>query len=331
MIKLVYTKSGITKDISPVTSNYVRSDNVNSLGMSLTFELLNNPLDKMQRNNELELGGKIILSHNGVNVFNGIIVGYDRSGVNRYSYRCYDFGFYLNKSETMIQFNGVSVSTALKRLCNENKIPVGEITNISTVVTKIYNGEKISDVIKDLLKLATDELGIKYRLEVRENKLYIQRYQDLILTAYYKPAYNVAGFNPVNYVGDFKSSYSIEDMSNKIIVTSGNEKYMQVVATAEDSGNMSVYGTLTKVEKVDGKNRSQANQIAKSKLKELNKVAQNFTVRLFGDDKIRSGRVLQFNQSELNLVGDFLVKSCNHVYTGKSHFMDLELGGVDNA
>ena len=325
MIKLVYVKNGVTKDVTAFTGNYVRSDNVESLGMSFTFELLNNPLDYMQDEHELEVGGKVVLSNNGTTIFSGIIIGYDRNSLNRYSYRCYDYGFYLNKNEAIIQFNGVSVSNALKRLCSESSVPVGQITNISTVVNKIYNGEKISDIIKDLLKLATDELGTKYRLEVRDNKLYIQRYEDLVLTVFYKPAYSVRGFDPTQFVGDFSSSYSIEEMSNRVVVTSGNEKHAQTVASVEDGGNISTYGLLTKVEKVDGKNRSQAMQIAKTKLKELNKVTRSFSITLYGDDRVRSGRMLVFNQPEINLVGTFLVKSCTHTYTGKTQFMELEL------
>lgn len=325
MIKLIYINDGVTKDITPYTGGYSRADNIDSLGMSFLFELYNNPLDKHKDQNELEIGGKVILSHKGKTVFTGIVTGYDRSSMHSYSYKCYDFAFYLNKSEAMIQFNNVSVTTALKRLCSENNIPVGKITEISTLVRKIYNGEKISDIIKDLLKLATNELGTKYRLEVRDNKLYIQRYEDLVITAYYKPARNVRGLNPVDHVGGFNSSYSIEEMSNRILVTSGNEKYAQINARAEDSESIATYGLLTKVEKVDGKNMSQSLKIARTKLTELNKVTRSFTVTLYGDDNVRSGRMLVFNQPEINLVGAFLVKSCTHTYTGKAQFMELEL------
>lgn len=325
MIKLVYIKDGKQTDITAVTGNYSRSDNINSLGMSFNFEQVSNPLDEQLKVEAPELGGKVILSHKGSTVFTGIITGYNRNSLNRYSYQCYDFAFYLNKSEVLIQFNNVTVSAALERLCRENNIPIGEITNISTVVNKIYNGDTVSDVIRDLLKLATDETGTKYRLEVRGNKLYIQRYEDLVLEAYYKPARNVGGFNPADHVGGFSSSYSIENMSNKVIVTSGGEKYAQVVAEAEDAGSMKVYGTLSKVEKVDGKTMSQAGQIAKTKLKELNKVTRSFSVTLYGDDAVRSGRMLVFDQAEINLKGAFLVKSCSHKYTGTAHYMDLEL------
>lgn len=325
MIKLVYINDGVTRDITAFTGNYSRADNIDSLGMSFNFDLVNNPLDKLADERELSIGGKVILSNNGVTVFTGVIVSYDRSSMSKYSYKCYDYGFYLNKSEAMVQFNNVTVSSALKTLCSQNNIPVGEITDIKTVVHKIYNGEKISDIIRDLLHFATNELGTKYRLEVNDNKLFIQKYEELVISAFYKPARNVRGFNPVDFIGGFSSSYSIEEMSNRVIVVSSNEKNAQIYATAEDSDNISTYGLLTKVEKLDDKNNSQAMNIAKTKLKELNKVTKRFKVTLFGDDRVRSGRMLVFNQPEINLVGAFLVKNCTHKYTGKAQTMELEL------
>ena len=76
---------------------------------------------------------------------------------------------------------------------------------------------------------------------------------------------------------------------------------------------------------MDDKNNSQAANIAKVKLKELNKVKRSFKITLFGDDKVRAGRMLVFNQPEINLVGAFLVKNCTHKYNGRSHVMELDL------
>lgn len=325
MITLRANINGAWTDVTGVTGNYIRSDNVDSLGMSFNFDLINNPLDKMFNRFEIPIGSKVVLSNNGANIFSGIIISYDRSSMSHYTYKAYDYGFYLNKSEAMIQFNNTSVSAAITKLCNENSIPVGAITNISTNVSKIYNGDKISDIIKDLLKLGTNELGTKYRLEVRDNKLYIEKYEDLVITAYYKPARNVGGFNPANIPGAFTSTYSIEDMATRVLIISSSEKNATIRATAEDSSNISKYGLLTKVEKLDDKNNSQAVNIAKVKLKELNKVKRSFKITLFGDDKVRAGRMLVFNQPEINLVGAFLVKNCTHKYNGRSHVMELDL------
>ena len=51
--------------------------------------------------------------------------------------------------------------------------------------------DKISDIIKDLLKMATEQTGKKYRLEVRENLLVIDDYEDLVIQAEYKSARNI--------------------------------------------------------------------------------------------------------------------------------------------
>lgn len=325
MITLRANINGAWTDITAVTGNYTRSDNVDSLGMEFSFDLINNPLDKKFNRYEIPVGSKVVLSNNGANVFSGIIISYDRRSMANYTYKAYDYGFYLNKSEAMIQFNNTSVSEAVKKLCSENSIPVGAVTSISTNVSKIYNGNKISDIIKDLLNLATNELGTKYRLEVRDNKLYIDKYEDLVITAYYKPARNVGGFNPANIPGAFTSTYSIEDMATRVLIISSSEKNATIRATAEDSSNISKYGLLTKVEKLDDKNNAQASNIAKVKLKELNKVKRSFKITLFGDDKVRAGRMLVFNQPDINLVGAFLVKNCTHNYNGRSHTMSLDL------
>ncbi len=326
MIKLVYLyKDNPAKDITAVTGNYSRSDNIDSLSEELSFDLLNNPIDKNFNTNRLEIGGKVVLSNNGKTIFSGVIMSQNHNRFSQLSYKAYDYAYYLNKSEAVIQFNKVSVKSAITRLCEENQIPVGSITDISTQVSKIYNGTKISDIIKDLLKLATNELGEKYRLEVRENKLYIDKYEDLIITAKYKPAASVPEFDVTKVIGSFNSSYSAEEMATRVLVVSSSEKKQQIFATAEDSENIKTFGLLTKVEKVEDKKKSQAAEIAKNKLAELNKVKKDFRVTLFGDDTVRSGRMLVFNQPEIDLVGAFLVKNCTHKYNGRSHTMDLEL------
>ena len=54
MIKLTYIdKNGVSKNITPVTANYTRSDNIESLGMQLSFDLLNNPLDTNYNKNRV--------------------------------------------------------------------------------------------------------------------------------------------------------------------------------------------------------------------------------------------------------------------------------------
>lgn len=326
MISLRYVEGdGKVVDITHVTGSYSRSDNVDSLGMEFSFSLVSNPLDENYKNYAIPIGTKVIFSNNGVNLFTGIVVKYSRNGLTSYNYTCFDYGFYLNKSEAFIQFNNVSVSTALERLCKENEIPVGSIADISTSVKKLYNGDKLSDIIKDLLKKATDEKGTKYRLEMRENKLYIEPYEKLVINARYKPARNIADFDVTKMVGSFSSEYSMEDMKTRVMVVSSSEKNAQVFGNVQDSNNIERYGLLTKVEKIENKKKSQAVNIAQKKLKELNKIKESFKVTVFGDDTVRAGRILVFNQEDINLKGNYLVKNCTHTYNGRMHLMELDL------
>ena len=47
--KLTYSYGGMTKDITAITSNYSRSDQIDQLGEEFTFDLIENPLDVITR------------------------------------------------------------------------------------------------------------------------------------------------------------------------------------------------------------------------------------------------------------------------------------------
>lgn len=322
MIRLLYVSKTVQEDITAKTGSYRRSDNIDSLGMEFCFEMAYSQLDE-NFCSELMLGGKVILVNNDAIVFTGIIFKADKR-LGSIAYTCFDYGIYLNKSEALIQFNKTSTSDALRRLCQENNIPVGSICNISTVVSKIYNGDTLADIIKDLLNMAGNELAKNYRLEIRNNLLYIEKYEDLVLVVKNEDQ-NLGSFDVTKVIGDYSCSESIENMKNRIIVSSSNEKNTQILAQEEDSGSQNTFGLLTKVEKVDDKNQSQARNIAKNKLLELNKVTKTFSAELLGNDLVRSGRMLIFSQPELGMTGAYLVRACTHTYDGNKHLMRLEL------
>lgn len=325
-MRLTYANGDDTRDITAYTGNYERSDNTTALGQTFTFSLLSNPADHLANNRELELGGKVVFSRNGATPFSGIIVDVDRSTLHEYKYIAFDYAFYLNKSEVYIQFNGITTTDALKRLCAENNIPVGVITDIPTKVKKIYKGQAISDVMRDLLEMATADTNIKYRFEVRENKLFIEKYADLVIEMAYNPAPNVGAFNPAELIGSFSESRSIEELKNKILVVGSSEKNTQILATEEDTDSQDHFGTLQKVETVEDKNHAQARNIAKNKLAALNRETRTFSVMLFGDDRVRAGRTIIFNSPAIGLTDNVLVKSCRHSYLSEYHHtMNLEL------
>ena len=162
-------------------------------------------------------------------------------------------------------------------------------------------------------------------MEVRIDKLYITKRDDLKITATYQLAPNEQPFDITGVIGDYQADSSVKDIVTKVVVTSGNEKDEYVVATAENADAAKVYGEIVHYEKVTDKQKDDAQNIADKKLKELCRKKISKRLKLFGSDDVRSGRVLTFNSEELGLVGDFLVISASHTYDNINHFMTLEI------
>lgn len=322
-----------TREITAYTNNYQRSDGIDTLGQEFTFDLADNPFDFNLMGTRLAIGGKIEFSNQLSNnnksattqlneqqqeqvVFQGIVVAEKQSGANKYSYTCFDYCFYLNKSEIEIQFNGVSGLEAIKKVCSENNVPLGNVADIKTNIKKIYQGETVSDVIKDIIKQATEETGYKYRLEYRDGKIHVEDYKDLVLDKVIT--------QPIN---NYSRDLSMEDMRNSIVAISQKEKSTSVKSTIQDDESIKKYGLIKKIVKVDDKKSAQTAQIAKKTIQESNKIKENLNLTLLGDDAVRSGRIIIIDDYTVDIHDKFLVTNCKHNY-GVNHTMTLDLKRV---
>ncbi|AOY76688.1 XkdQ/YqbQ family protein [Clostridium formicaceticum] len=315
-------------NITQLCASLTWRDSLDTLGMQFSFDVARNKEDRYMTNWDLvEIGDKLILTNNNIEVFRGIITDL---GIERYkkTITAFDYAFYLNQSKIIIQFKKITATDAIKQLCSKFNVPVGNITSISTQITKIYKDKTVAEIIKDILDQATNETGTKYRLEMREGKLYIEKYEDLIVIPIFKPASNIAPFNALNAIGSINKTESIQAMRNSIQITSGDEQSTRVVATVEDAANIAKYGLLQDVESIDDKNISQAKNIAENKLKDSNKVHEDISLELLGDDKVRSGRILEINNETFGLSGRYLVKECTHTYNNRIHKMSITVEKV---
>lgn len=320
--------NGSVRDITRLSGNLSWRDSIDTLGMELNVNVARNVEDRYMRGLDIvELGDKIILKNNSDEIFRGIIVDLSTEKYKK-AITAFDYAFYLNQSKTIIQFNKVRADNAIKQLCSKFNVPIGNITDIPASITKIYKDSTIADIIRDILKQTTDSLGIKYRLEMRSGKLYIEKYIDLIITPRFKPASNLASFNPVSRIGNISKNESIADMRNSILISSSDEKSSRVVAEAEDDNSIAKFGLLQEVESIDDKDMAQARNIAQNKLRELNRIGQDISLKLLGDDNVRAGRILEIDNDMFSLKGQYLVKDCTHMYHKRIHTMDLTLEEV---
>lgn len=301
--------------ISAFCGNITKSDNIDSLGVQLSFDYaLNKYLDKNTVWIDLALGNTILMYDDDELLFQGTIQKASRNGLSSYQYDVFDNAWYLNKQEARIQFSGVDVKTAIETLCKQESIPCEVACDIPTKVTKIYNGDTISKIIDDLLKQATAETGKRYRREYNNSKLYINAFDNLKMIWESEPL-----------VSDFSQEFNCDGMANKVVILSGNEKNTTVVATKQDDESIKKYGLYVHYEKIDDKKKAQADNIATKKLKSMSSPKKSIKCTLLGDNYVRAGRILKFNQPNIGMVGEYLVTSCEHSYDGMKHTMECEL------
>lgn len=315
MMKIIVIQENKQIDISAFCGNVTRADNIDSLGVELNFDFLNNRVyDSYTQFTALRTGNTILLYDNNEMIFQGQIITLSRNSISQYSVKCFDNAFYLNKNQTKIQFTNLSVKACIEKLCQQEYIPCKVDCEIDTKVTKIYNGETIANIIDDLLKQATNDTGLKYRREYNYGSLYINAMNNLKMIWKSKPL-----------VSDFSYDESIDNLANRVVVISSSEKNTTVYAEAKNEESIKMYGQYTHYEKVDDKKKAKAKKIAETKLKELSKTFKKATLTLLGDNYIRSGRIIKFEQPEIGLYGEYLVEHCTHNYNGSLHTMECEV------
>lgn len=300
-------------DITDISGAISLSTSMDTLGASLAFNIARNYNDTSFIFSDEIKTGDIIILNNTKELFRGVIVNITTTKFNR-TIECLDYSFYLNKNKVIKQFEDISASIAIKQLLQEIDAPIGDISNISTSISKLYYSNTIAEIIDDIFKQVNEELGIKYKLEFIDNK------------------FNVNPFKKVNVyfrhrqTGNESISESILEMKNRILVTSNEQESTEILAIAEDITNVEKYGSLQEIINVEpDKDEAKVRNVAKMKLKELNKVFKTVSLEGFGDDEFRAGRVIYLNNPKLMLYGEYLINSCVHTWRKGEHIVNLEV------
>ncbi len=320
MVKIKVIRNGKAENITDFAGSIAWSDDEDGLGMEFSFSRPHSYFDE-QFKDYFEVGDTAVLS-DGDEILRGIIV---KAPIGDSTYTGYDYAWYLNKSETVIQFKKIAASKAIEKLCDRYGVPIGSIATMNTLISKVYKDKSPADIIRDILDQVKAENGKKHRLEMRSGKLYIEESGTIKL----KPTYRdetgaeISCTKTANITG----TRSIEEMKNQVVVAGTDDKFTQIKATAKSSGSIKKYGLLTEVETADELTEAKARNIAKNRLQELNRVTVAFTAVMIGNSQVRSGRMLYFDRPEVGIKGWFKVKACSHQVSGGIHTMTCEMEG----
>lgn len=300
-------------DITEFVGGINLNSSIGTLGQSLAFTIPRNPRDsKLDISDEIETGDVVILS-NEKELFRGVIVNINTSKFSR-TIECLDYCFYLNKNKTIKQFEELSASSCILQLLQEINAPVGQIPQLSTSISKLYNKNTFAEIIVDILKQVEKETGIEYKLEYIDNVFNVSPFKKIKINF------------QLRYTGGESLSESILDMKNRVLVLSNEQDSEEVLAVGEDVGNIEKYGCLQEIVNVEpDKDISQVRNIAKTTLKKLNRVSKKITLEAIGNDEFRAGRVIEIENSLFKLKGEYLINSCTHTWKKGEHIVNLEV------
>lgn len=311
-------------NITPLVGSISWKSNTNELGEELDFDIAFND-DRYFPKSPVDLGSLIILKNEDKEINRTIVIKESVSGRGPKAYNCFDYAFYLNKSKDVYQFNKMPANKAIEIVVQKIGISIGKIDCPGILITKIYYEKTHSEVIKDILNTVEKETGIKYVMEVRLNRLYVEKQTEKIIKPTFKLAQNIASIDCVDAISNPTRSRSIEEMRNSIKVIYSDENKVKVVAEVRNESLINQYGLLQEITSVNKENLSQAKNIAQNMLKELGKIFEENSITIPGHDDIRAGRVIEIEESATGIKGKYLVKSAQHTVRNGIHLCNIGL------
>ena len=305
-MNLYFIKDGATYDATNASSGLNWRYELDTLAAELSVSITGG---------DFGVGDVVIMKDKGRELFRGVVV--NESGKHTKDFICMDLGWYLNKNEVIVQFKKSTIYDAILHLTNKFGIPTELPDALKKVtVTKIYKDVGVGDILKELLEMAT---------KVTNNRYYMRMYGGVLgIRGYWHDPIPIYGVGV-----DYSLGKSIENMSNKIVIVSNEEKNNRVYAEAKDDASIKKFGLLQTIETVEAEDKSKARNIAKNKLKELNKVTEDISITCVGNFDIVAGRRVTIHNEELK--DTYLVKEVTHNYTNdRNYFCDLTLERWDN-
>ena len=269
----------------------------------------------------LNIGRQIALNNGDEQLLRCIITdrNYDRNLI--FSYTAHDFGFYLSQNEIVRQCRG-NIDTEIRRILESVNIPVGRIENVRGTVKNIYKDKTVKDVLTDLLNLATGQTGFNYTVDCRLGEVNIRPYR--LINDLQGDLSNDIQINSGDNLGNVTITNSMQSMKNRILVVTGNEQNTRISAREFDQTSIERFGLLQEIISADNE-QGNFNILARTRLREANRITTTITVDLLGDDRIQKGVLIPIEDERVNINGIYLVRTSEHKVENGQHTVHCEL------
>lgn len=316
--RFVLCKSG--QDITPWVSGAEARDELEALSVELTFTALRNHLyDPYLTWPGLTPGDKLKVVNHGAEIFSGVILTVGLDG----SVTANDLGWYLSKSQIILQVSNAAAEDAIRQMCAKAEIPVGRLPSLPTRISEVWTGATPEAILQDILEICSAETGKQYKRRVKDGALQVTELPGTPMTAYHKPADNLAAFDITIAKGTVTGSDSMEELYNSVVLTAGGRD-AAILGRGWNAASRDRYGLLQKVESLSGdEDSAQARQRIRTLLDRYDRLtAERQVDDLWGADEVESGVLLRFETNPFGVSGNQRVVSVTHRY-GPTHLMSV--------
>lgn len=311
---------GAGQEITQWVSAPEARDELEALSVELTFTALRNQLyDPNMTWPGLAPGDKLKVVNHGTEVFSGVILTVGLDG----SVTANDLGWYLTKSQVILQVSNAAAEDAIRQMCAKAEIPVGQLPSLPTRITEVWTGETPEAILQDILEICSAETGKQYKRRVKNGALQVTELPSTPMVAYHKPADNLAAFDITIAKGTVTGSDSMSELYNSVVLTQSGEN-AAVLGRGYNQASRDQYGLIQLVESLGGdENSAQARQRIKTLLDQNDRLTiQRQVDELWGADEVESGVLLRFETNQFGVSGNQRVVSVTHRY-GHTHLMSV--------
>lgn len=280
---------------------------------------------------ELACGDWIEL-YNSVNketVFYGVIFKVSQNGEENFKYIGYDTGIYLEKNEIVKQFKKKKISQAMREVCKNGLIQDGIFPDIDLLVTNVYQKKTLSEILKDLYKIAVEKgYTDNYFFDCKNRKVnLLECKENNDLRGYIADLYSIKSFD---FIKTCEKSSSIENLKNRVQIYTSNTankdnagKCKYTLPKEPDSESIKKYGLLNHIEEIDSSTKQNYEKLAETKLEQLDVVKDEISFTVYGDNRLKTGVITHIENKTFKINTSYKITSTKHTINGTVETVDM--------
>ena len=235
----------------------------------------------------------------------------------------YDQLRYLKNKDTY-QYEDITYSDLLKRICSDHGLTVGEIEDTKyRIAGRIEQEKEYWDMLEVANQYTVAYTGELFILHDNAGKICLKNMKSMMVDSMVLDR---------DVAEDYEYEHSIDENTyNRIKIDLVDEESNLIkTVTAEDKTNIAKWGLLQFY--AETTERDGVEEKAKELLKSLNRELRTFKAKnVFGDVNVRAGSILpvHIRLRDIAINGNMLVNKVTHKFFEGYHLMDLDLYNKD--